>query len=325
MGSFWLHRPTHARACAVLVGAGLLALLVSRLADGWSPLEVHASLPLAELGMREVYLTPLAEDPARVLLTTRRENSTWTRDAADQRGDPYWIRRYGDPARPGLSQRLLLTSRSRGARLLIPLAALSLEHALSEPSSAAAESTANVRISLVQVFLERTFAGVFLELRFPERPAALPGSGAGDPTDFDLVVVRGNRVRATDFLLQPNGIFYRAVIAEGRLPSGPFRRNSATGGEFVFALWETPEVECTPLFVPIALFDELALCWSTGLPTVIDDRWRAEALPDFAVNGPANELRALVTRAASLQIEARLESGEEQLALALAIERLADS
>src|SRR6185503_15878798 len=82
-------------------------------------------------GLEPLYLTRL--DEGRVLLTTRRENSTWSRDRASQGGDPYWVRRYTDPARPGLPKRILLTSRSRGAHLLIPLGALDLERALSEP------------------------------------------------------------------------------------------------------------------------------------------------------------------------------------------------
>jgi hypothetical protein len=322
--SFWLHRPSPARALAVLAGVGLLTVVFSRLAGSWSPLEVRANLPLEELGMREVFLTSLAEDPARVLLTTRRENSTWTRDANDQRGDTYWIRRYGDPARPGLSERILLTSRSRGAHFLIPIGAVDLERALNEPSSAPAEGTPSVRVSLAQVYLDRNFAGIFLELRFPERPLSVPENPMSDVVDFDLVAVRGNQVRTTDFLLQPNGRFYRDAIAAARLPLGPLARNEGTGDELVFALWEDARRECTPLFVPIPLFDELGLCWGANLPALTDDRWRVELLPAYPVR-PVEHERALVTRAAALQVQARLDSLEEQHALILAAERLGDS
>src|SRR6185503_10373581 len=146
-------------------------------------------------GLEPLYLTRL--DEGRVLLTTRRENSTWSRDRASQGGDPYWVRRYTDPARPGLPQRFLLTSRSRGAHLLVPLGALDLERALSAPRSDApseldgtpgggaspatpaehaspaelaspAEREPRVRVELKRVYWNRAFAGIFLHLRFPE-------------------------------------------------------------------------------------------------------------------------------------------------------------
>src|SRR5262249_44026852 len=148
-----------------------------------------------------LYLTQLTADPARALLTTRRSNSTWSRDQAAQAGDPYWVRRYGDPTRPGLPERILLTSRSRGAHLLVPLGALDLERALSKPLEEPGESDPRPRVksSLTQLFWNRSFAGVYLHLRFPEREIVADGSPTRKSRDFDLVVMRGDELVTTDF------------------------------------------------------------------------------------------------------------------------------
>ena len=125
-GSFWWTRPTTQVALATASWVALLGTILAWSAGRLSPFSTRSSLALGSSELEELYLTPLQEDPARALLTTRRENSTWTRDRESQAGDPYWVRRYGDPARPGLPQRILLTSRSRGAHLLIQLASLDM-------------------------------------------------------------------------------------------------------------------------------------------------------------------------------------------------------
>ena len=131
--TFWTQRPSSAHAILFAVLAGVLGIALAFGTERVSPVVARANLRHEQSGLEPLYLTPLQEDPARVLLTSRRENSTWSRDQASQAGDPYWIRRYSDPARPGLPARILLTSRSRGAHLLVPLGALDLERALAEP------------------------------------------------------------------------------------------------------------------------------------------------------------------------------------------------
>ncbi len=293
-----------------------LALVARRV----SPLEIRANLRLDRDGLGELFLTSLAEDPERVLVTTRRENSTWARDMQSQAGNTFWVRRYGDPARPGLPERILLTSRSRGARLLIPLAALDLENALAAPVGEDPEAPSVPRRELVQVHLDRSFAGLFLELSFREREL---DPETGEPLDRDFAVVRGNRVRTTDFLLQPNGRWYKDAIIEGLQPTGTLVRHPGEAGELVLHLGVSLEDPAEPLFVPLSLFDELGLCWGTELPTIVDDRWRVEDLPAFELLPASTGTRSLVERIGARHLAARLESAEERRLLARELEGFA--
>lgn len=333
--SFWSTRPTAKRA---LVTAAWVAVLGAALAIGatrLSPFSTRSHLALASGDLEDLYLTPLSEDPARVLLTTQRQNSTWTRDRTSQAGDPYWVRRYRDPARPGLPERILLTSRSRGAHLLIPIGALDLELALAEPQADGGQSASEgeqavpppgplLRSSLVHLYSSRSFAGVYLHLRFPERPLATQGSEVGQPRDFDLVIVRGNELYTTDFLLQPNGELYRSALADGLMPAGPLRLNPLTG-ELVLMMDAEPGAEGTPLYSPVSLFQELRLCWQDQLGIVVDDRWHLEGAAAYALQPPTPEIRAQVARNGNLHLAAHLESRDERRALELALARFTDS
>jgi hypothetical protein len=324
-GSFWSRRPTAARALATAAVAGLVGALLAWNAVRLSPFAVRSHLALASGGLEDLFLTPLGEDPARALLTTQRANSTWTRDQASQAGDPYWVRRYSDPARPGLPPRILLTSRSRGAHLLIPLGALDLERALAEPEEETEDPRGRplVRRSMTHVYWGRKFAGVFLHLRFPEREPA-PG-GTGELLDFDLVIVRGNELVTTDFLLQPNGELYRAALADGLMPPGPLRRNPLTGDELVLLVRAEPEAKCVPLFSPVALLDELRLCWGAQLGLVVDDRWRPEEAAPYALRPASRVVRAGMAWNGALHLAARFEGRDERRVLERSLARFADS
>ena len=253
------------------------------------------------------------------------------RDRASQGGDPYWVRRYSDPARPGLPKRILLTSRSRGAHLLIPLGALDLERALSAPPRASADPAAaaaggeppRLRCELKRVYWNRSFAGIFLQLRFPERPRVASGPKKGDPLGFDLVVVRGNELRTTDFLLQPDAELYRSLLTAGRRPTGELWRNPATGGEAVVLLCEDAPSTGLALFSPVSLFDELGLCWGGELATIVDDRWEETMAQPYALEPPGPELRARVLANGELELAARLEHSDERRVLADALARFA--
>ena len=326
-GSFWSIRPTARSALATVLGIALLGAALGSGADRLSPFATRSLLALESGDIEQLYLTPLPEDPERALLTTRRSNSTWARDQASQAGDPYWVRRYGDPARPGLPQRILLTSRSRGAHLLIPLGALDLERALAEPAEEGegerAPGRPHVRSSLVQLYWSRSFAGVFLHLRFPERE--VKEGTAGELRDFDLVVVRGNELVTTDFLLQPNGKLYHAALAAGRLPAGPLRRNPLNGDELVLLVYPEPGASGVPLLSPVALTDELRLCWGKELATIVDDRWRPADAPAWELRPPSGEVRARVRRNGAMHLAARFEHADERRALEQALNRFAGS
>lgn len=324
MSSFWSRRPTPRQALITLLVTGLAALSLAWLAEGLSTRSLRARLPLEGTGLDEFFLTQLGEDPARVLMTSRRENSTWTRDRGSMAGDAYWIRRYGDPARAGLPERILLTSRSRGAHLFVPLGALDLERALAEradapPTAPGAEEHPTVRAELAQLYLDRTFAGVYLHLRFPKRPERTEEPGRGEPIDFDLVVVRGNRLRTTDFLLQPDAKLFRSALTAGLQPTGEFRRNANTDDEAVMLLWDEPRTGAEALYLPLSLFDELGLCWGAQLGTIVDDRWRLAELPAFELRPPSAEVRARAAWGGSLHLAARFESADERAALQRAL------
>ncbi|NOT29273.1 MAG: hypothetical protein HOP15_02360, partial [Planctomycetes bacterium] len=301
--TFWSRRPSSAQALFVTALVALVAGMLSFVAARVTPFVVQSHLRVEQGGLEPLYLTPLQEDPARLLLTSRRENSTWTRDRASQGGDTYWVRRYSDPARAGLPPRILLSSRSRGAHLLIPLGALDLEQALAEPlgelsdtaktpaSAPAAQEKPEwgLRSELKRIYWNRAFAGVFLHLRFPERVRTESGAKA-DALGFDLLLVRGNRLCTTDFLLAPNAELYRALLADGILPAGPFRSNPATGDEAVILLPEDAPASGVPLFSPVSLLDELGLCWGAQLPTIVDDRFGPASAPAYELRPPAAEL-----------------------------------
>ena len=327
--SFWSIRPTAKSALVTLLGVALAGAALSSGAERFSPFATRSRLELASGEIEELFLTPLSEDPERALLTTRRSNSTWARDQANQAGDPYWVRHYADPARPGLPPRILLTSRSRGAHLLIPLGALDLEHALAEPITADADGERDpgrpfLRSSLTQLYWSRSFAGVFLHLRFPKREP-LPDRTDGEMRDFDLVIVRGNELVTTDFLLQPNGEIYRAALADGLLPAGPLRRNPLEEGETVLLVYPEARAEGVSLYSPVSLSDELRLCWGSELKTIVDDRWRPADAPAWDLRPPSPEVRARVRWNGTLHLAARLEPEEERRALEETLARFTDS
>jgi hypothetical protein len=289
-------------ACAALAaGASAFAARVS-------PLAVRSILPMSSFDVRELYLSSLVDDPQRVLLTTRRANSTVRRGTADQAGNRYWAHRYVDPARPGIPPRWILSSRSRGGRLLVPAAALDLPEALFRGPASEDDDLA-VRAALVQLYLDRLFQGLYLELRFPRRRETT----GGEPERFDLVVVRDDLVRTVDFVLQPNARYYRAAIALGRRPEGPLRRTPhADGDELVFALFEDPERAAHPLFLPVPLFEELALAWGDQVPTIVDDRWHPRDVPVFEASAPGAAERMRLARLAAVHLAARIDGEGER-------------
>jgi hypothetical protein len=311
---WWLRRPSAAAALATTALCLALAAAGGWLAAQASPLAARSLLPTGDPGTREVFLTTLLDEP-RVALTTRRSLTSVHRGEADPAGSRYWIHRYADPARPDLPERVLLTSRSRGARLYVPLGALDLERALAAPVGAepARHGGGAVPSELVHLHLDRLFAGAYLELRFPNRER----DPAGEPRRFDLVAVRGNRVRCADFVLTPNPRYYREALIEGDMPRGAFRVNDlASGPELVFAFFADLSRPAEPLQVPISLFDELGLAWGDAVPTLVDDRWRIEELPRFATAPPSREARDAAARLVAVHLAARFEPRRERERLA---------
>jgi hypothetical protein len=318
-----LRRPSPAAACRALGVCSLGAVALALFASHESPFAARALLPVEEVDLRALYLTSLAQDPARVFVTADRAKSTLSRDRMRQAGVGHWIHRYRDPARPGLPPRILLTNRDRGAHLLVPVGALDLERALADPLPEPAEGgTGPLRVEseLVHVFEDRLFAGVFLELRFPARPE----DGKGARLDFDLVAVRENRARTTDFLLQPNERYYRAALVKGAMPAGPFRARPGSPRELAFALFEDGS-PAQPLWLPVSLFDELGLAWDEKVPTLVDDRWNLAALPSFPESPAPRERRSLVGRLGAMHLAARLEPEPERGILARSLQAFLDS
>src|SRR5262245_16285539 len=215
-----------------------LAAVAGWIAAQASPLVVRNLLPGEQPGLREVFLSTLLDESQRVAYTAQRSTTTVDRSQDALAGNRYWIHRYGDPARPELPERILLTSRQRGARLLVPIGALDLEQALAVPvgvEPADLGGGGSVPSGLVHLYQDRLFAGTYLELRFPERER----DERGEPGRFDLVAIRGNRVRTVDFLLTPNPRYYRAARLEDGLPGGELHVSElASGPELVFACYE---------------------------------------------------------------------------------------
>jgi hypothetical protein len=317
--SFWLRRPTSAAALRALGACAVAAVAIAFLAARESPLSARALLPFEDIDLSSLYLTSLPGEPDRVLFTPNRRKSTVQRDRVEQAGRGYYVRRYGDPARPGLPDRLLLTSRGRGAHLLVPVGALDLGRALAtrlpEPGDGG-PGALPVSSQLVTVFEDRLFSGVFLELRFPPRPV----DEKGVRREYDLVVVRENLVRTTDYLLQPNPRNYRAALVHGTMPAGPFRTRPGTPRELVFAFPEDASDPCEPLWLPVSLFEELGLAWGAEVPTIVDDRWNLAASPTFPESPATPELRARLGRAGGMHLAARLESVPERERLARTLE-----
>lgn len=306
---------------AVATTALCLALAAGAawLAARQSPLVVRNLLPTPSADAREVFLASLVDDPERVLFTTQRSLTTVHRGESAQGGSTYWIHRYGDPARPELPDRILLTSRSRGARLYVPVGALDLDSALASAvgvEEAKEGGGGSVPSRLVHLYYDRLFAGAYLELRFPEREL----DPQGEPRRFDLIAIRDNRVRTADFVLTPNPRYYRDALIEGGMPHGDLRASGLPGGpELVFAFYEDLAREAESVFVPISIFDELGLAWGDALPMLIDDRWRIEELPRYATAPPTPEVREATARMVALHLAARFESAAERDRLAHAM------
>lgn len=313
---WWLRRPTTRAAVATTLVCLALAAGASWIAAQSSPLFVRNLLPTPSAEAREVFLTTLIDDPERVLFTTQRSLTTVHRGESAQAGSRYWIHRYGDPARPELPDRVLLTSRSRGARLLVPVGALDLESALASPvdlEPAKAGGGGSVPSRLVHLYVDRLFSGTYLELRFPDRER----DDKGELRRFDLVAIRGNQVRTVDFVLTPNPRYYRAALIEGGMPHGELLTNELAGGlELVFAFYEDLKRGAESLQVPISLFDELDLAWGDSVPTLVDDRWRIEELPRYATTAPDPETRETTARMLAVHLAARLEPSPERERLA---------
>ncbi len=313
--SFWLRRPSPAAALRAVAACSVVAVVLAFLAARRSPLAARALLPFDDADLPSLYLTSIPEEPDRVLFTPNRAKSTLQRDRAEQAGSGWYRRRYGDPARPGLPERHLLTSRSRGAHLLVPIGALDLARALASPVAEPRDGGPEplpVASELVTVFEDRLYSGVFLDLRFPPRPV----DEEGVRREYDLVVVRENLVRTTDFLLQPNPRNYRSALVEGTLPRGPFRTRPGTTRELVFAFPEDPSHPCEPLWLPVSLFEELGLAWGEEVPTIVDDRWDLAAFATLPESPATPELRALLGRVGGMHLAARIESVPERERLA---------
>jgi hypothetical protein len=277
---------------------------------------VRNLLPTPSAEAHEVFLTSLIDDPQRVLFTAQRSLTTVHRGEDAQGGSRYWIHRYGDPARPELPDRILLQSRRRGARLLVPVGALELESALASPlgvEPAKQGGGGSVPSRLVHLYVDRLFAGAYLELRLPDRER----DEKGEARRFDLIAVRGNRVRTADFVLAPNSRYYRAALIEGDMPHGELVANGLPSGpELLFAFYEDLSRAAEPLQAPISIFDELGLAWGDVIPTLVDDRWQVEALPRYATLPPSDEMRTATARMVALHLAARLESRPERDRLA---------
>lgn len=296
--------------CVVLAAGG--AMLASR----QSPLVARNLLPAPAADERQVFLTTLIGEPHRVLFTTQRALTTVRRGEDAQGGSRYWIHRYGDPARPELPDRILLQSRRRGARLLVPVGALDLDSALAQPVGTLPVKEGgggSVPSRLVHLYIDRLFAGAYLELRFPDRER----DAEDQPLRFDLVAIRDNRVRTVDFVLAPNPRYYRAALIEGGMPHGDLRVSELpSGSELVFAFYEDLEREAESLQVPISIFDELGLAWGDVATTMIDDRWRLAELPHYATQPAPPELRESAARMVAFHLAARFESRPERESLA---------
>jgi len=316
---WWLRRPSPRAALGSLVLCLALAAAGAWLAARQSPLAVRSLLPLGQPGVRELYLATLLDDPQRMALTTQRDATTAHRGEAAEGGNRYWVHRYGDPERPELPERLLLTSRRRGARLLVPVAAVELESALARPvgiGPAEKGGGGYVPRDLVQLYVDRLYQGTDLELRFADRAQ----DEKGDPIRFDLVAVRGNRARTSDFVLLPNPRYYRAALIEGQMPGGAYVANALPDGpELVFAFYEDPAREVAPLALPISLYRELGLAWGDEVPTIVDDRWQVESLPRHATEPAPPGLRAQAARMLAIQLAARLDPPAERERLARAV------
>ncbi len=313
---WWLRRPSAREALATTALCVALAAAGGWIAAQASPLVVRNLLPTPAPGAREVYLATLIDEPQRVAFTSQRSRTTVHRGESSLAGNRYWIHRYGDPARPELPDRILLTSRSRGARLFVPVGALDLESALVSPvgvEPAEKGGGGAVPSELVHLYQDRLFAGTYLELRFPDRER----DEKGEPRRFDLVAVRGNRLRTADFLLAPNPRYYRDALIEGGMPQGDFRVSEpASGPELVFAFYEDLARPAESLEVPISIFDELGLAWGEVVPTLVDDRWRLEELPRYATAPATPDLRAATARMVALHLAARVEARPERERLA---------
>jgi hypothetical protein len=313
---WWLRRPSARSALGTTLLCALLAAAGAWIAARQSPLVVRNFLPSPAPGVREVFLSTLIDDPARVAFTAQRSSTTVDRSRDALAGNRYWIHRYGDPARPEVPDRILLTSRSRGARLFVPVGALDLESALAAPvglEPALKGGGGNVPSGLVHVYVDRLFAGTYLELRWPDREV----DEKGEPRRFDVVAIRGNRVRTVDFVLTPNPRYYRDALIEGGMPHGELKASDLPGGpELVFAFYEDLARPAESLRVPISLFDELGLAWGDGVPTLVDDRWQVEELPRYVTRPPDPAVRETAARMVALHLAARIEDRPERERLA---------
>jgi hypothetical protein len=313
---WWLGRPS-AKAALVSTAACLaLAAGIGWLAAQQSPLVVRNLLPTPSAEAREVFLTHLIDQPQRVLFTSQRSLTSVHRGEDAQGGSSYWIHRYGDPARPELPDRILLQSRSRGARLLVPVGALELGSALASPvgiEPAKEGGGGSVPSRLVHLYVDRLFAGTYLELRFPDRER----DENGEPRRFDLIAIRDNRVRTADFVLAPNPRYYRAALIEGDVPHGDLVASELPGApELVFAFYEDLARGAESLQVPISLFDELELAWGDAMPMLVDDRWQIDELPRYETAPASPEIREATAQMVALHLAARFESRSERERLA---------
>jgi hypothetical protein len=313
---WWLRRPSTRAALASTALCLALAAGAGWVAAQQSPLVVRSLLPTPSGEAREVFLTHLIDEPQRVLFTSQRSLTSVHRGEDAQGGSTYWIHRYGDAARPELPDRILLQSRSRGARLLVPVGALELDSALASPVGVEAAKEGgggSVPSRLVHLYVDRLFAGTYLELRFPDRER----DENGEPRRFDLIAIRDNRVRTADFVLAPNPRYYRAALIEGDMPHGELVSNELPGApELVFAFYEDLARGAESLQVPISIFDELELAWGDAMPMLVDDRWQIEELPSYETASPSPETREATARMVALHLAARLEGRPERERLA---------
>ena len=306
---WWLKRPTLVATLVRILAYSLVGVGLILLTSYASPLASRSTLPLETAGAREIFLSTTADDPERVLLTRQRAATTVQRDSTALGGSRYWIHRYADPERPGIPERRLLSSRSRGARLLVPVAAVDLPTVLSAWKSDAGSGTPWIDVDLIYLYEDRLFQGLFVELRFPKRTKG----DDGEWVRFDLVAVRDNRVRTVDWVLQPFPRFYREGISLGQRPVDPSGGvDLPAGRELFLAIYGASSRSIETLAAPVSLFDELGLAWGSDAITILDDRWDPDSVPGFEPAAPPAERWNRAMELLALHLAARIEDGHER-------------
>jgi hypothetical protein len=265
-----------------------------------SPVARIADIDLSRSGFPHSYVMTSKTEPNRGYLVDRRD-STVRRSRKNLPGKMWDVDRFGEDTAAGIPEHFLLRSKRYGTVFFIPVEAVK---DFSYPFIYGFVRREYPELELpeatwTQLFLNRVYHGLYLEMRLPFDPRKKDG---GSGTLRELLMVHDNEMTLVDTRLNPDARFYEAGTALGLFPglkqpqavlSWLAARCPNEHATLLLSNVEPYEVSLLPLPYSVErLYQRLQ---GTALQATLDDRFRLWTAPlreqDGSQRPPFDEAR----------------------------------